>query len=133
MLANTITVAVDENNTGTTTDHVFTRFDEFQNRSVYIGANHSPEARDNLTFYRTFPKQSGNFRGTCKSSFKISTDKVVNGADGASQIVAPVICEVSFSLPLGTTLADRTVLRQRILSLLDDDALMENLTHVQMV
>jgi hypothetical protein len=133
MQPNTITLAVDELNTDITTDHVFQRFEEFQNRSVYIGPNHTVAGRNQLSFYRTFPKQSGNFRGTAKSAVKFTLDKTVLGVDGSSSIVAPLIVEVSFSIPVGTTDADILVMRQSALALLDSDTVMQPLNSTLMV
>lgn len=123
MQPNVITLGVDEQNDGVgPVNHVFTRFEEYQNRSVYIGATHSMSAKDTLSLYRTLPKVSGPFRGTAKSSFKFSQDVVVDGVDGVSQITAPIITEVSFSVPVGATPAQVMIARQRALSLLDQDA-----------
>jgi hypothetical protein len=124
MLDNVITLAVDELNDTNTVDHVFNRYDEFQNRSVYSGENHQLTARDILTFYRTFQKVSGNFRGVAKSSAKFTQDFVVDGVDGVSQLTSPLIAEVNFSIPVGVTVADQLVMRQRIVTLLDTDAIM---------
>lgn len=133
MQPNTITVAVDVANTGTTTDFNFLRFDEFQNRSVYISESHDFASRDTLTLYRTFPKTSGNFRGVAKSAFKYSKDVIVTGVNGVDQITSPVIIEVSFAIPVTTASAVVTEMRQRAVGLLDLDTIMNNLNLVQMV
>lgn len=133
MLANTLTLSVDVNNDGTPQNQDYLRREEFKDRSIYIGPDHAPELKNLLGFYRTFPKQSGNFRGTCKSSFKFTKEIPVPGVDSTTSLVVPVILEVSFSTPLGTSEAVRKELRQRAVAVLDDDSLMENVTHVQMV
>lgn len=132
MQPNEITLAVDEENDGVgLANHVFSRFEEFQNRASYISAEHSLDSRDTLGLYRTLPKPSGNFRGVAKSAVKFSMDVVVTGVDGVSQITSPVIGEVSFSVPVGTSAADALIMRQRIVALMDRDdimiALMEQL------
>jgi hypothetical protein len=124
MQPTTITLAVDELNDTNTVDHVYTRFDLYQNRSVYIGASHQSDARDLLTLYRTFPKVSGNFKGVNKTAFKFAIDHEVDGVDGLSQLIAPVIFEGSFSIPVGVTAAEQLIMRQSGLALLDLDAVM---------
>lgn len=133
MLDNEITLPVDETNTGVPVDHIFTRFDEYTNRSVYIGENHSLDAKDNLTVYRTFPKVAGNFRGVAKTAIKFSTDITVLGADGVSQVKAPIIAEISFSVPVGATGVQRLISRQRAIAILDRDDIMENLMNKLMI
>lgn len=130
MLSDTITLPVDLLNNGTPTNQVFTRADEFQNRSVYEGPSHSLISKDTLTFYRTKPTKSGNFNGTAKSALKFSTDTSVPAVNTADTIVAPMIGEVSFSLPVGCTAAQAKVLRQRMVAILDSDAVMVQLTEL---
>ena len=132
MQNNTITLAVDVLNNATTVDKVFTRFEEYQNRAVYISDEHSIAERDTLALYRTLPKPSGNFRGVGKSTVKFSKDLSVLGVDGTSQ-VAPLIIEVSFSIPVGATVATMLEMRQRAVALLDDDSVMVNLNHLLMI
>lgn len=134
MLDNVITLSVDEENDGVgPVNHVFNRFEEYQNRSVYIGTNHSMATKDTLNLYRTFPKASGNFRGVAKTAFKFSKDLTVTGVDGVSQLSAPIIVDVSFSIPVGATHAQILVARQRALALLDLDVVMTPLNEQQMV
>lgn len=123
MLPNEITLAVDELNNGTSVDEGLTRFEENLNRSIYISATHSVESKDTLTFYRTPPKPNGNFKGVAKTAFKFSRDTVVTGVDSTS-VTAPIIVEVSFSIPVGVTDADKLICRQRALALLDLDTVM---------
>lgn len=129
MLPSTITLAVDEDNTGSgTTDHAYDRHDYFANRSVYIhGTNHSAISRDMINFYRTAPKQNGNFRGVMKRAVKFTQDQVVDGVDGVSQIVSPIIYEISCSIPVGVSLAAQVLMRQKGVALLDMDTIMDAL------
>lgn len=127
MLDNTITLPVDVLNNNTPVNEAFSRYDEYQNRSVYIGPGHALDARNQMTLYRTLPKQAGTFRGVAKSAIKFSADVVVSGTD-TSDITASEIGEISFSLPVGTTAARAKALRQRMIALLDDDALCAALT-----
>lgn len=134
MLDNQITLAVDEDNDGVgLVNVVFTRFEEFQNRAVYIAANHALNARDLLTVFRSFPKPNGNFRGVAKSTVKFTMDVTVLGVDGVSTLTSPMIGEVSFSLPVGVTAAQTKKLRQRVISLLDLDTVMGPLNDQLMI
>lgn len=133
MLADVLTLAVDDLNNDGSTDHVFDRFEEYQNRSVYTGANHSVITRDTLSFYRTFPKVMGNFKGTAKCAMKFSKDYAVDGVDGIASLTSPLIIEVSCSVPVGIAVADQMVGRQRVIALLDDDSVMVKLMNQLMV
>jgi len=134
MQPNTITLSVDEQNDGVDpVDHVFTRFEEYQNRAVYIGSTHSMSAKDTTSLYRTFPKSSGNFKGVAKTAFKISKDIQVDGVDGVSQLSAPIIVDVSFSIPVGATHEQILIARQRALALLDLDTVMTPLNEQLMI
>lgn len=134
MQPNVITLAVDEQNDGVgPVDHVFTRFEEYLNRALYVGANHSLAARDTLGLYRTAPKVSGNFRGVAKTAVKFSKDITVLGVDGVANIVAPIIIEVSFSVPVGALSADVLIMRQRQVALLDQDTIMGPLNELLMI
>lgn len=129
MLDNTLTLGVDVANNATIVDRPYRRYEENLNRSVYVGPNHTLTTKDTLTFYRTSPKPSGNFRGTAKTSFKFSQDQSVLAVDGISQLTAPAIVEVNFSLPVGVTPAQVLELRQRVIALLDSDNIMNNLNN----
>lgn len=133
MQNDTITLSVDKLNNGTTTDELYSRFEEFQNRSVYIGENHTPDARNTVSLYRSFPTKNGNFKGVQKTSIKLSKDHVVAGVDGVSQLTAPAIIDISFSFPVGTSVEDQLVMRQRALALLDLDSVMVPLNSQCMV
>lgn len=132
MQPNTITLAVDTENLGVTTNEVYTRFEEYLNRSVYIGSGHSLSSRNTLSFYRTNPKIAGNFRGTAKSAVKFSQDTSVPGVND-SPLTAPLIIEVSVSVPVGITPAKTLVARQRALALLDRDDIMAHLHDLLMI
>jgi hypothetical protein len=127
MLDNSITLTVDEANDGSTTadvDLVYTRYDEYQNRSLYTGENHSLTAKDTIGFYRTFPKTSGNFRGMAKSAVKLTADQSVAGVDQTSTVVAPAIIDLKFAFPVGMSAADTKKLRMRAVAMLLDDTVM---------
>jgi hypothetical protein len=127
MLDNTITLAVDELNNASTTDHEYTRYDEYQNRSLYNGPDNTLSEREILGFYRTTPSKSGNFKGVAKSSFKFTKDISVEGVDSTSAVTAPMITTVSFSIPIGATPAEVMVERQKAIALCDDDSIMARL------
>lgn len=132
MLDNTITLPVDVTNNGTLANVSFTRFEEQLNRSTYISDAHEPGKRDILAFYRSFPKPSGTFKGVRKTTVKFTTDTEVADSIGGT-IECPIIVEVNFSLPIGVTVAQIVEMRQRILALLDNDTIMDNVNVLQMV
>lgn len=132
MQTNEITLAVDTANTGSTTDKVYTRFEENLNRSKYIAEGHTLASRDTLDLYRTAPKTSGNFRGVAKTSVKITTDITVSGVDG-TDLVAPVIVECSFAVPVGTSPTITLEKRQQLVALLDRDDIMAGLNDLLMI
>jgi hypothetical protein len=129
MLDNTITLAVDELNTDSTTDHEYSRYDEYQNRSVYNGPDNTLSSREILGFYRTTPSKSGNFKGVAKSSIKFTKDIEVEGVDSTTSVTAPMIVTISFSMPIGATSAEVVEERQKAIALLDDDTLMDRLNN----
>lgn len=133
MLSNTITLPIDILNNGTAVNFDYSRYDEYQNRSVYISGNHSLVARDSISFFRSFPKPSGNFKGVMKTSFKITKDIQVSGVDGVANLTSPIIIEVKLSLPVGATTAQLIAERQKVIALLDDDSLMKGLNEQLMI
>lgn len=125
MQPNTITLDVNhDNDDGSTAlvTSVYSRYDEYQNRSEYIAEDHTLALRNKLGLYRTFPKPSGNFKGVAKSAVKFTQDYVVEGADSTTTVTAPGIVEVSFSLPVGLTPAQTLELRMRAAALIVDGA-----------
>lgn len=124
MQSNTITLAVDTANTGTTANQSYNRYAEKENSSSYISATHTLVLRDMIEFGRTFPTQSGNYRGVLRPSIKLTEDVEVTGVDSTTTVVQPLIANLSFSIPVGTSAAATLELRQRLLALLDDDAVM---------
>jgi hypothetical protein len=133
MQADQLTLSVDAANDANPANQVYTRYDEYQNRSTYIGADHTPDERNTLALYRTFPTKNGNFKGTAKSSVKFTQDVAVTGVDGVSSLTAPIILDLSFSVPVGAASADLVELRQRLLALIDSDSLMDSLNIQLMV
>lgn len=124
MLENTITLGVDIANNATVVDMDFRRYNEFADRSVYISEVHAIEKRDTLTFSRVPPKRSGNLKGVAKSGFKFTMDQVVPGVDETTTVTQPLLGETSFNVPVGTTVDQEILLRQRMIALLNNDVLM---------
>lgn len=122
-----LTLSVDAANNGTPANQVYTRYEEFQNRSRYIGDGHTPGARNELGVYRSFPTKTGNFKGVGKTSVKLTQDCVVAGVDSTTSVTAPIILELSFSVPVGVVAAELVEMRQRLLALIDDDSFMDKL------
>jgi len=129
MQPNTITIACDVLNNGTTENHAFTRHREEGLKSTYIGPAHSAILKNILAIYANNPKPSGNFPGVQKSAFKRTKDFSVLGVNGEN-VVLPAIVEVSFSIPAGVPVADQLILRQEVLNLLDQDAIMVPLNNL---
>lgn len=128
MLDNTITLPVDELENDTLVNQDYTRYDEYNNRTIYVGTGHTLAQRDTMTVSRTFPKPSGNHPGVAKSSLKFTQDISIPGVDTTTTLVAPDIGEVNFSLPVGTTPAQAMMLRQRIVAALNSQTFIVALT-----
>jgi len=136
MQANELTISVNvDNDDGTTAlvDKLFTRFDEFQNRSEYIAATHTLGMRDKLGLYRTFPKESGNFKGVAKSAIKVTRDYEVPGKDSTTTVVAPSIVNVEYNNPVGMTPAQTLEMRMTAIAIQLDDVIMIALNDQLMV
>lgn len=133
MQADSIVLPVDPANNSTVVNETFTRYKEAADRTTYIGAGHVPELRNEMSIYRTFPSRSGNFKGTSKSALKFTQDQEVAGVDSSTTVTAPMILEVSFSLPVGVTAAQVKALRQRAVAALDADSFMDGLNIQLMV
>jgi len=136
MQDNTITLDVNTDNddgTTATVESIFTRFEEYLNRSVYIHTDHSLAMRNMLGLYRTIPKASGNFRGTAKSAVKVTKDFSVAGVDAATTNVAPSLAEANFSFPVGMTPAQTLEQRMCLAAMILFDTVMVPLTDQLMV
>lgn len=109
MQPNTIAYTFDHDNDGGTTAAVsvtLTRHAEELNKSTYRTGSHSTEVPDTVNFYRTAAKRSGEFLGAQKVSVKrTKTFEVETASGGATK--APVVGELSFSIPVGVTNAEK--------------------------
>lgn len=119
MLDNSISLSVDVLNNGTTVPRVYTRFDEYQNRTIYKGPSHTLSQRDTLGFYRTPVKNNGTDFGTAKSAVKLTQDIQVPGKIAATTVTKPIIGDASFSIPVGATAAQTLEFRQRLIAVID--------------
>lgn len=133
MQADALQLSVDATNTGAPSTETYTRYEEFQNRASYIGVGHTPDDRDLMAIYRTFPTKAGNFKGTGKSAVKLTRDVQVAGVDSSTTITSPIILDCSFSVPVGTPVAELKHARQRMIAILDDDIFMDSLNVQLMV
>lgn len=127
MLPNQIVLTVDPG-TGSVTK-TYDRYAEGGDRTVYKEQNGSLVTKDHLTFYRTLPKRNGNFLGVAKSAAKFHVDETVVDAEG-NNTTAPVIIQVSLSVPVGVTAVTTDLLRRYLAALLihdDMDKLVDNL------
>lgn len=105
---------------GTAEEIVFKRYSEYDSRTVYIAPDHSVAMKDILTLYRTEPKAVTNYFGAAKSAMKFSKDFTValpTGGNGR----APLIVELSLSVPVGVTKTEALSMAQRVTSLLAAD------------
>lgn len=127
MLDNTITLPVDPANNNTVVNELYTRFEEFANRTVYIGDDHTLSTKNTIVVTRNLPTVSGNFRGVAKSALKFTQDVQVAGVDSTTTNASSMIGAVNFSIPVGTTSAQAMHLRQRIVAMVDH-AIMIRLT-----
>jgi len=96
------------------------------NRTSWHGESHTDQMRDELSLLVGDPKTSANFRGVRKSTFKITRDQEVTGVDTSTELIAPLIANVSFSAPVGTSDAAFIDVCEAIRGLLDQPALMKS-------
>lgn len=109
MLPNTIAHTYDHDNDGGTTAVIavtLTRHAEELNSSTYRTASHVEDAPDTVKFYRTPAKKSGDYMGSQKVSVKRTKTQTVLSAAGLN-VKAPFIGELSFSVPVGVTNAEK--------------------------
>jgi len=123
MLDNTITLAYDAEGDGSPVDVVIRRDQEYADRSVYVfpdadGADH------NVGFYRTRPKQVGNFKGVARTRVKITKPVEVVGVDG-STITSASIYELSVSNPKGMSPEDKTASLEELKAVLENAIILE--------
>jgi len=123
MQANTITLATDVLNNGTTENHVFERVREEGLKSTYHGPNHSGNLRNTLVFISNDPKPSGNFPGVQKSVAKRTLDVVGTGINGLS-VKQPLVVTFEVSKPEIVSDATMLIVRQELHALIDSDAIM---------
>lgn len=113
MQDNIITLPVDVTNTDTLVNLVLSRQEEYLNRTVYIAPGHMPDSRDMFGLYRSPIKPTSAFKGVMRTSFKFTKDVLVLNPVG-EQISSPMIAEVSFSIPVGTSAAEKLEMTQRV-------------------
>jgi len=123
MQPDTITIATDVLNNGTTENHVFERVREEGLKSTYHGPNHSGSLRNTLTLIANDPKPSGNFPGVQKSLVKRTFDVVGTGINGLD-VKQPVVATFEVSKPEICTDAAMLIIRQEMHALIDSDAIM---------
>lgn len=121
MQPNILVLPVDVSNDGTTTDRSYRRFEEFKDRSVYVGPNHSYVNPDTLSIYRTEPKPTASSRGISKCAVKLSSKVSVPSSDGVTTVESTLIGHMSFNLPVGLTTAQLLEFRQRVIAAIDHD------------
>lgn len=115
MLDNTITLSYDAEGDGNPVNVIIRRDQEYTDRSVYNfpdadGGDH------NVAFYRTRPKQSGNFKGVSRTREKVSKPMVVDGVDG-NPVSSTAIVDINTTFPKGMTDAEKIAVLQEAISI----------------
>lgn len=129
MLDNTITVQKALATAGTPVTEELSRYEETVNRTTYKASDHNPGAglRDQVQFYRTFPKVSGNSKGVSKVAIKATRDVTVSGVSSGTELTMPLIVDCQISVPVGTTEAVREDVVAIVRGVLQDNTLMDRL------
>lgn len=125
-IADSVTLSVDTTNDNTPVNEVISLFDGTTGRKEFHFPGHSFTSRETVVFTRSLPKQSGNFAGTRKTTFKLTDDEIVDGVDPLTDVKAPGILEINCSLPVGISSAVAKKMRQRAIAILDNDVLMQS-------
>jgi len=120
MQANTITVQTDAAGDDVIVPEVYTRAQETLNKTTYEGPQHSLVLRDILQLSRVAPKPNSISRGSAKTKIKFTLDVEVANPKGDGTITMAAIGEVSYSLPIGMTVADQMILCERLHALSGD-------------
>lgn len=127
MLDTQLTLPVDVLNNGTLVNKIYNRYESIPNRTVYTGPGHTLLKKDTITFYKTSPKRAGNFNGVARTAIKVTQDETIPGYDATTSISSPLIFDLSFGIPVGVTTPTIKEVRQRVIAILDNDALMARL------
>lgn len=114
MLDNEIVIPVAVVMGGATTDISCRRADFSSGKSLYKLPGHSYAAKNQLQCFANEPKPSGNFMGTRRTSVKYTHGVTVAGRDLSTSVVAPIIVELSCSIPVGVSDEDAIAARQVI-------------------
>jgi hypothetical protein len=125
--ADTITLAVDTANTGSTTNKVYSRFREELNKTTYRGPEGTLANRQEMAFLRKDPTRNGNSNGVATATIRFTDDVSVAGVDTTTTVEHLLVGEVSFRIPVGVSDADLLAFRQRLIAILDDDTVMTDL------
>lgn len=128
MLPNEISYAVDVAMNDVDVTTVCRRSDYVGGKSLYKLPGHTASSRNQLQFFRNEPKNTGNFRGTRRTSAKLTREISVPGVDATTSVVVPIIIELSCSFPLGVSDSDAIAARQFIAAVLADGPNIDLLT-----
>jgi len=127
MQANEITINSDVANDGNLVAKLYRRTRYANTQSLYQGPNHTVASRNQLQFYVTDPKRSGESRGISKCSLKFTRDGQYDNASGSGTLALPKIGSISFAVPVGATAAETLELRQDMAAILLDETIMTSL------
>jgi len=127
MQLNTIVLQVDELDDAVLVPTTYTRFEEIQNRTTYLELdNHSSMKPRKLQLYRSPLSSPGLSFGKQKSAVKFTDGFDVLNKEGAT-VVENALVNISFSLPVGLSDAQRTLVRERVVAMINDDTVMDSL------
>lgn len=130
----TITLNVNEDNDDGTTaeiERVFDREESYNGRSLYTTNSSNSLDRETFGLYASKAKPSGNILGTNKASVKTTRDCSVPGADGVAVYTRPIIYKLEGSVPAGADTLLVKAERMKMVALLMDDSVMDQLVNNQ--
>lgn len=120
-LPNEVTLSVDVDGDGLTpVDELFENARRQDYKGEYIGENHTSLMRDTMTTYYTPPKPTSAFYGVDKAAIKFSMDVDVPTPTGVNTR-SPVIFQLSGSVPVGASDADKVHVVQRVRAFVHSD------------
>lgn len=83
-------------------DVVIQRYSEEKDKSVYRFDGATWAQRKEASFLRSTPKPNGSYPGNARGTVKLTWDTEITDKLGAT-IVAPAICTIQCSIPVGVT------------------------------
>lgn len=91
-------------------DVAIQRYSEEKDKSTYRFTGATWAMRKEISFLRSAPKPSGAYPGNARGTVKVTWDAEIVDRLG-NDIVAPIICNIQYSIPVGS---DATVVASHI-------------------